>query len=1055
MPTIDSFEPTQTASDLILELRPFDMLENRRGTTGAAPLRAGLEADDDGDGDGNGNGGPGPAPTPGLDLRVLADEESDPEDPIHPTWDILFTVLEEKAVELQGSTGSFTDVELVGRLSAFLDTLLTHRERYVASLADETEDLTADAALAVLRRKLVAPNAAVDFRSLAEDDLSAAFRAMLKGAYGRDVSRIDDIGQGGEDIDPFRLERIAVLDGMFEWANRNLADLLTRVFQYSDAESLLQALIGSVESLGLDWRFQIIGLWMRKVSHKGDRDFLNQRPEDARAEFARVAVIEEDGTVLPGPEVAALSAYYDDPKTKIANILAARQDDDGGLLDDDGENRFGFSAQAVSAIQLIAARLALVNGGIEPVAPIWRFDYLYQLSTFFAQQAQQAEQRYIQFEERRSSSSITRQQLIDAVSAARNELSIAEQRIREQQSAVDVARERVRMAADRREGLSEEYWEYISSSSSAIQYQAIAASLGGGSSGVFSDINHHIERIRRTGQTYGERGLLIGASTYLAGMEMRDVELQRMRNARNLAENEENLARKQLKQERTRLESAQRLRSAVRSRYDEARALAQRYQDQDLTPEAYNRLAQLMKRVSAGYLNMAYEVSYLAEQGFNYEFRSALSVITAPDSTSSPTDGLLQSEILRNQLASFKLSEVYLGGEERSIVTWELKPHELFPASYFDAINNKKPFTFVLDYSILDKKFPGLVDVRIENLLVKVTNGRSIRLTNGFFAQIRGKKPNDIISRVQNATDSIDSAKSSVMERTQAALQDQDARKRRPFEDTSPFCAWSLELIDDREPTRTITTLVFTLSGTFSQEVFDDVMASRQTEERVLPIALDDLDATATESLRAGNTLRVSLPFSIPSDDGGDPIQLFPAEEGIFPLLTGVQAVVGLSDSAASPTSLSAKITLPYSGAQLAPRTLEAEGGVAWPDEDIPDDQPAVGDYEISLEGANLDKLNGAALLLRYKITALRDGYTNRLVERAVIGSEVKLKFSRGLLAGTWKVILNGDELGQVIVSGDSTRLVWVELSRIPSGSDWADAVFRNTDLAIDLSLRI
>jgi hypothetical protein len=582
-------------------------------------------------------------------------------------------------------------------------------------------------------------------------------------------------------------------------------------------------------------------------------------------------------------------------------------------------------------------------------------------------------------------------------------LSIAEQRIREQQSAVDVARERVRMAADRREGLSEEYWEYISSSSSAIQYQAIAASLGGGSSGVFSDINHHIERIRRTGQTYGERGLLIGASTYLAGMEMRDVELQRMRNARNLAENEENLARKQLKQERTRLESAQRLRSAVRSRYDEARALAQRYQDQDLTPEAYNRLAQLMKRVSAGYLNMAYEVSYLAEQGFNYEFRSALSVITAPDSTSSPTDGLLQSEILRNQLASFKLSEVYLGGEERSIVTWELKPHELFPASYFDAINNKKPFTFVLDYSILDKKFPGLVDVRIENLLVKVTNGRSIRLTNGFFAQIRGKKPNDIISRVQNATDSIDSAKSSVMERTQAALQDQDARKRRPFEDTSPFCAWSLELIDDREPTRTITTLVFTLSGTFSQEVFDDVMASRQTEERVLPIALDDLDATATES----------------------------------------------------PTSLSAKITLPYSGAQLAPRTLEAEGGVAWPDEDIPDDQPAVGDYEISLEGANLDKLNGAALLLRYKITALRDGYTNRLVERAVIGSEVKLKFSRGLLAGTWKVILNGDELGQVIVSGDSTRLVWVELSRIPSGSDWADAVFRNTDLAIDLSLRI
>ena len=1054
MPTIDSFKPTRTASDLILEVRPFEALVGAGGAPIASPLRTGLENGNDGDRDDDGDGVPTPAPGP--DLRMLADEESDPGDPIHPTWDILFTALSEKAAELQRSPGSFTDVELVARLSAFLDTLLNHRDRYDASLADESEDLTMGAALAALRTKLVAPNAAVEFRSIGEADLSAEFRALLKGAYGRDVGGIGDVGEDGEDIDPVRLERIALLDGMFEWVNRNLADLLTRVFQYADAESLLQALIGSVENLGLDWRFQVIGLWMRKISHQGDRDFLNQRPEVARDEFARVAVIDEDGAVLPGPEVAALSAYYDEPKAKITDILAARQeDDDGGLLDDNGENRFEFSAQAVSAIQLIAARLALVNGGIEPVAPIWRFDYLYQLSTFFAQQAQQAEQRYIQFEERRSSSAITRQQLLDAVSAARNELSIAEQRIREQESAVDVARERVRMAADRRDGLSDEYWEYISSSSMAIQYQAIAASLGGGSSGVFSDINHHIERIRRTGQTRGPRGLLIGASTYLAGMEMRDVELTRMRNAREQAENEENLARKQLKQEKTRLESARRLRNAVRSRFDEARALAQRYQDQDLTPEVYNRLAQLMKRVSAGYLNMAYEVAFLAEQGFNYEFRSALSVITAPDSTSSPTDGLLQSEILRNQLASFKLSEVYLGGEERSIVTWEVKLSDLFPASYFDAINNKKPFTFMLDYSMLDKKFPGLVDVRIENLLVKVSNGRSVRLTNGFFAQIRGQKPNDIISRIQNATESIDSAKNSVMERTQAALQNRDGRKRRPFEDSSPFCAWSLELIDDREPTRTITTLVFTLSGTFSQEVFDDVMASRETEERVLPVALDDLDPQATETLRAGNPVNISLPFSISSDDGGEPIQLFPAEEGLFPLLTGVQAVVGLSDSAASPTSLSAKVKLPFSEARLAPKTLEAEGGVAWPDEDIPDDQPAVGDYEIGLEGAALDKLSGAALLLRYKVTTLRDGYTNRLVERLVVGSEVKLKFARALLAGTWKVLLDGDELGEVFVSGDARRLVWVQLTRIPSASDWADAVFRNTDLAIDLKLTI
>ena len=674
-------------------------------------------------------------------------------------------------------------------------------------------------------------------------------------------------------------------------------------------------------------------------------------------------------------------------------------------------------------MQLIVARLGLVDSGISQVAPIWRFDYLYQLATFFSQQAEQAEQRYIQFEERRASAELTRQQLSDAVSAARNELSLAETRIREHDAAVDVARERQRLASNRQGALSEEYWEYISSSSMAIQYQAISASLGGGSSGVFSEINRHVEQIRRTGETRGQRGLLIGASTYLAGMEMRDVELTRMRNAQEQAGIEVDIARKQVQQESARRDSAIQLRNAVRSRYQEARALERLYENQDLTPEVYRQLAELMQRISASYLSMAYEIAYLAEQAFNYEFRSTLSVITAPDDASSPTGGLLQSEILQNQLASFKLNEVYLGGEERSLVTWNVKLHELYPASYFDAIRRGRPFTFALDVTMLDKKFPGLVDVRIENLAVEVTPPRSIRLTNGFYAQIRQKNPDDVALRIQNSTESLDSTKSSLAERTQMALQGRDNRKRRPFEGTSPFCAWRFELIDDQLAANEITALSFQLSGTFSQDVFDRVMEERQTEERLLPIALSDLDPDATATLRAGSPLRVTLPFSIPSEHGGDPIQLFPPEEGAFPMLIGLQAVVGLSDAGASPTTLSAKVTLPFSGTRLTNRSMGDEGGVEWPDDEIPADQPAVGEYEIALAGQDLEKLSGAALLLRYKVTTLHEGYRNTLIGRIENGTRVKLIFRRPLLKGAWIILYEDEELGQVDVEADSTTV--------------------------------
>lgn len=986
------------------------------------------------------------------DLRLLDSEERDPNNPPHPTWAILFLVLGEKAAEIQQKTGEISDLELATSLTDFLHTLINHKERYETVLAMQPESLTLTEAVIKLRNELIQSKASINYNKIQEVDLTTAFQALLKGTFGRSGTTIGKIRQGGEEINFDRLQLIEILDNSFEWVNQNLADLLTRINRYGDAEALLQALIGSVEQLELNWRFPVIGLWLMKVSKKGDRDFLNQRPELTRAEYARVASIDTNGKVIPSPEISKLSDYYAEPKKQIAQILSIAPKDDGDIVDGNGQSRFDFSAQAISALQLIIARLGLISG-IAPVAPIWRFDYLYQLATFFAQQAEQAEQRYIQFEEKRINGEITRQQLSDAVSAARNELSLAETRIRENEAAVDIAQERQRLASNRQDALSEEYFKYISNSSMAIQYQAIAASLGGGSSGVFNDIHRHIEELRRTGQTRGERGFLIGASSYLAGMEMREVELARMQNAIDQAGIEVDIARKQLVQERIRRDSSIQLRNAVLSRYQEARALERLYENQDLTSEVYRQLAQLMQRISFNYLSMAYEIAYLAEMAFNYEFRSTLSVITAPDDATSKTRGLLQSEILKNQLASFKLREVYLGGEERIVVTWNVSLHELFPTSYVDAIIRGRPFIFTLDVTMLDKKFPGLVDVRIENLQVEVSNPYSFRISNGFYAQIRQKNPNDIVMQIQNSSESLSHARDSTAKRTEMVLQ-QDNRKRLPFEGSSPFCAWRFQVIDDQLVNKnTQTKMIFQLSGIFSQDVFDHVMEQRKTEERLLPIVLSDLDSDATEILRSGQPLRVTLPFSIPSENGVDLIQLFPPNEGTFPLLTGLQAVVGLSDAGASPTTLSAKIKLPFSSKSLNQKTMSAEGGVAWPDEEIPADQPAVGKYEITFEGHDLEKLSGAALLLRYKLRTFREGYSNTLIVRSDSGVKVKLIFQRTLLEGTWAVIHGAEELARISIIDGSSTVVNLNFARALGGGEWASTVFRHLELKIDISL--
>ena len=413
------------------------------------------------------------------------------------------------------------------------------------------------------------------------------------------------------------------------WVLNTLASAYLSDRRYVDTNKAVDLAIAfsDVSQAGGVYRFSLVGVAIANRANQANEMFLDGDVEAAESIFVEVVTWSDQENLLPGVFIESLPAFFQNVKEAVVKHLLLISSD--GTPDEAAPE--GFSPTAVGALRDIAGRLSVIQLGTSgdspiPLAPVWRFEYLFQLATFFAQQAQAAERRFLEFEERKESEQISHQQIEDAVKVANQEVSLAESRIREAEEAVEVARRRNRLARERESATREEMREYLYQSAEAIMYQAMGASLGGGSDGVFANIQHHINNMRRRGETRGPRGYLIGTNTYLAGMAMREVERTRMENANDMARREREVVEAQYNAELIRQRSAGLLRQGAQARLDGATRLRDIYAGQALNEEAYEALGTIMTALSKSYFDMAYEVAKLAQSAFNYEFRNDIDV---------------------------------------------------------------------------------------------------------------------------------------------------------------------------------------------------------------------------------------------------------------------------------------------------------------------------------------------------------------------------------------------------------------------------------------------
>lgn len=743
------------------------------------------------------------------------------------------------------------------------------------------------------------------------------------------------------------------------------------------------------------YRLEVLGLFV--ILHqtganllRAGRDILN-----AEAELRAVVVADADGqfTLPPGawprtrPALAgalpefeklldAINAWLASPGTPIE------------LMDGDVP-RFKLGTPAIRAlIDIVAGTLDIARGraaggeGFQ-VAPVWRFDYLFQLASYFATQARGAEARAIEFRGQADTAGLTRQNLEDAVDLARADAELAGLRVEEAEGALTVARENRDLGRLRAANAQQRLAGFNAIAHESAVYQALSASLGAGSDGVWDNIQPHVERMRRAGRTQGERGHLIGANTYIVATMSADFERNNLAGQVREAGQAADVGLAQVAVEEVRVRYAQATRVAARLRHESARSYLSAFDQMAFTPDLLYRMSGLMQEIADGYFEHALDTALRMQAAFNYEFRTRLRAID-PGNRPRGVQGRLVSEQLIQAIDGFKARELEIGDRRTAVVNWDLPLHSLFPSAWA-AFQRTGVFECALTPEMMDLAFPGLHNVSMLEARVTFRGVTSdfIRwsLTNSHVASIRllldqpddglvgAPVPDgDGLSKIGLRYQSVETLVGSKLADDPTGLryfESRETRKRTLFESASPFCAWRLVVrpelngLDLRKISAASLTIV--LQGQHSDALaearVEAVRAREQGQplERTLALSLGQFAPNALNDIRAGRQAAFEV---LPRFGAGDTSIQIVDDYEVDLALSGIGVVLsiaGRSDAAAAGVDLTIGVPS-VAGDELTIATAAARTngqGVAR-STDIPALQALVGVGKLPLGGFTL-----------------------------------------------------------------------------------------------------
>lgn len=404
-----------------------------------------------------------------------------------------------------------------------------------------------------------------------------------------------------------------------------------------------------------------------------------------------------------------------------------------------------INPQIAIIVLLIRERMIKLDGGLDflgipiNVVPIWTFEYLQNVSRYFAQQAIQAEREYMNFIETSENKKLTRLQLKQTLDLASAEVTLAKKQTEASEKEKEVYREGVETARVRIQNAIQNKNAYSNMSSEKIHLDAYNTYFGGPE-----------YKIAGTGKKAYE---IMYDNSLRAGQISRDFELGAMDRQIRELEQSEKMALSQLNAATSRVEASKQLEVVAQLRKTAAMQNLNEYDSQTFTADVWSSMGYFMKDISNSYLNMAITTAILMQKAYNFEFDSSQNFIKY-DYTSNSLNGMLAANALLLDIDSFTYDMITSVKNKNIPVKQTLSLASKHPYLFETSFKKTGTMEFETRMEDFDMDYPGTYSRRIETIEIIVEGllpGGGLKgfLTNGGISRFRTSNFDEKKFRIQ------------------------------------------------------------------------------------------------------------------------------------------------------------------------------------------------------------------------------------------------------------------------------------------------------------------
>lgn len=449
--------------------------------------------------------------------------------------------------------------------------------------------------------------------------------------------------------------------------------------------------------------------------------------------------------VLEAPGTAAVinpeSYLY-----KIASLKETGVKVENMLTDYEKTGDIGkFNTHLAIIVLQVRERMIKLSGGLDfngiplNIVPVWTFEYLQNVSRYFAQQAIQAEREYLNFTETADNKRLSRQQLKQTVEIAKAEVVLAKKQEAVADNEKKIYEEGYDLAVLRKQNAQKNRTEYANMSWEKLLLDADNTYLGGPT-----------YKIRGTGKEAYE---IMYDNTLRIGIISQEYELEAMRRQIEELKQAEEMAEAQLEASQSRVLAAEQMKVVAELRETAAIENLEAFDNQTFTSDVWANMGLFMKNISESYLNMAITTSRLMQKAYNFEFDKNEAFIKA-SYTSGTVNGLLASNALLLDIDSFTYDMVTSVKTKSIPIKQTISLASRYPYFFETFFRKTGIMEFETRFEDFDMDYPGTYCRRIETVEVIVegllpSNGVKGFLTNSGISRYRTQEYDKLKFRIQ------------------------------------------------------------------------------------------------------------------------------------------------------------------------------------------------------------------------------------------------------------------------------------------------------------------